>query len=271
MSAPDAAPNQIAQTRELMGLDKPLYVQLGIYFARLAHGDLGISLRSNRPVTRLILERLPNTLELTLAAMLIAVLIAVPAGVFAAVHRGTAIDQTIMFFALAGQAIPIFWLALILIRIFALNLQWLPVYGAGGISHLILPAITLSTIVIGRLARLVRSSMLDVLGADYIRTARAKGLAPGIVLFRHALSNAALPIVTLLGLQLAQLLGGAVVTETVFAWPGIGRLVIDAVLDRDFPVVQGVTLVASLIFLIVNTLIDANYALLDPRIRLQSQ
>jgi peptide/nickel transport system permease protein len=255
----------------VMGLDKPLTTQFAIYFAKLAHGDLGISLRTNKPVTQLILDRLPNTLELTFAAMAIAVAIAVPAGILAAIFRGTTLDQGLMFFALAGQAIPIFWLALILIRVFALDLGILPVYGQGGISHLILPAVTLSSIVMGRLARLVRSSMLGVFGQDYIRTARAKGLAPLTVIARHALSNAALPIVTLLGLQLAQLLGGAVVTETVFAWPGVGRLVVDAVLDRDFPVVQGVTLVASLIFVTVNTLVDLNYALIDPRIRLEQQ
>jgi peptide/nickel transport system permease protein len=225
-------------------------------------------LRFNLPVAPLILERLPNTLELALAAIAIAITVAIPAGVIAAVWRGTWIDRILMAAALAGQAIPVFWLGLMLVRIFAVQLALLPVYGQGGPQYLVLPAVTLSTIVIGRLVRLVRSAMLEVLNQDYVRTARAKGLTEWRVLMVHALRNAAMPIITVLGLQLAQLLGGAVVTEMIFAWPGVGSLVIEAVFTRDFPIVQGVTLVVSVIFVSVNLLVDLAYAVLDPRIRL---
>jgi peptide/nickel transport system permease protein len=268
MSSPDATPEQIEQLRHALGLDRPLPVQLAIYLERLAQGDLGQSLRFNRPVAGLILERLPNTLELTLAAMLVAVTVALPSGIAAAIHRGERLDRLLMAGALAGQAIPIFWLGLMLVRVFAVDLKLLPVYGQGGIEHLVLPSLTLATIVVGRLARLTRSCMLDVLGRDYIRTARAKGLSEWRVLVVHALRTAAIPIVTLLGLQLAQLLGGAVVTETIFAWPGVGSLVVEAVFNRDFPTVQGITLVVSAIFVLVNLAVDLSYAALDPRVRL---
>ncbi len=215
----------------------------------------------------LIAERLPATVELTLAALLLAVVIAVPLGIVSAVKRGSSVDRLAMVGAVAGQAIPIFWLALLLIALFGVRLRWLPVFGRGSLAHLVLPALSLSTIILGRLARLVRSSMLEVLGQDYVRTARAKGLAEPRVLALHALRNAAIPIVTLLGLQFAQLLGGAVVTETIFAWPGIGRLVVEAIFNRDFPVVQGVVLVVSLIFVAVSVVVDLAYAALDPRLR----
>jgi ABC-type dipeptide/oligopeptide/nickel transport system permease component len=224
----------------------------------------------NRPVTTLILERLPATLTLTVAAFLVAVVLAIPAGIVSAVRRGTAVDQLAMAGAVAGQAVPIFWLALLLIALFGVRLRWLPVFGSGTLAHLVLPAVSLSTIILGRLARLVRSSMLEVLGQDYVRTARAKGVAEPRVLAVHALKNAAIPIVTLLGLQFAQLLGGAVVTETIFAWPGIGRLVVEAIFNRDFPVVQGVVLVVSLIFVAVDVLVDLAYAVLDPRIHTEA-
>lgn len=268
MSSPDATPAQIAELRRSLGLDQPLWRQLLIYLGHLATGDLGESLRFNRAVAGLIVERLPNTLELTLAAMLIAIGVAIPAGILAAVHRGEALDRMLMAGALAGQAVPIFWLGLILVRVFAVDLQVLPVYGQGGLSHLVLPSVTLATIVMGRLARLTRSSMLEVLGRDHVRTARAKGLSEPRVLLRHGLRNAAMPIITLLGLQLAQLLGGAVVTETIFAWPGVGSLVVEAVFNRDFPIVQGVTLVVSGVFVLVNLLVDLSYLVLDPRVRL---
>jgi peptide/nickel transport system permease protein len=267
MSSPDATPEQIEQVRRTLGLDQPLTTQLGLYLSRLVRGDLGVSLRFNRPVAALILERLPNTLELTLAAMLLAVAVAVPAGILAAVRRGRLADRVLMAAALAGQAIPIFWLGLLLVRVFAVDLAILPVYGQGGPEHLVLPSVTLATIVMGRLARLVRSSMLEVLGQDYVRTARAKGLPEWRVLIFHALRTAAIPIITLLGLQLAQLLGGAVVTETIFAWPGVGSLVVEAVFNRDFPTVQGITLVVSAIFILINLAVDLSYALLDPRVR----
>ena len=226
MVSPDAPPEVVTNTRHALGFDRPLYEQFARYLANAAQGDLGLSLRMNRPVTTLIVERLPATLELTLAALLIA--------------------------------------------FFGVRLRWLPVYGSGSLAHFVLPAVSLSTIIMGRLARLVRSSMLEVLGQDYVRTARAKGLGESRVLVVHALKNASIPIVTLLGLQFAQLLGGAVVTETIFAWPGIGRLVVEAIFNRDFPVVQGVVLVVSLIFVAVNVLVDLCYAVLDPRIRTEA-
>jgi len=253
-----------------MGLDQPLYLQLAIYLKSIFLGDLHQSLRFNRPVVDLIAERLPNTIELTVAAMVLAVVVAIPAGVIAAIRRNSLFDRIMVAGAMAGQAIPIFWLGLVLILIFGVKLKILPVYGQGGLDHLILPAITLATIVIGRLTRMVRSSMLEVLNQDFVRTARAKGLSETRVLVLHGLRNASMPIITLLGLQLAQLLGGAVVTESVFAWPGVGSLVVEAVFNRDFPVVQGVTLVVSTIFVVVNMLVDISYVALDPRVRLES-
>jgi peptide/nickel transport system permease protein len=267
MVSSDAPPDVVTATRRALGFDRPLHEQFVSYVTRAAQGDLGVSLRSNRPVATLIRERLPATVELTLAALLIAVAIAVPAGIVSAVRRGSLVDRVAMVGAVAGQAMPIFWLALLLITLFGVYLRWLPVFGRGSLAHLVLPAVSLSTVILGRLARLVRSSMLEVLGQDYVRTARAKGVAETRVLAAHALKNAAIPIVTLLGLQFAQLLGGAVVTETIFAWPGIGRLVVEAIFNRDFPVVQGVVLVVSLIFVTVNLLVDLAYAALDPRVR----
>ncbi len=267
MVSSDAPPDVVATTRHALGFDRPLHRQFTDYVTRAARGDLGVSLRSSLPVATLIRERLPATVELTVAALLIAVAVAIPAGIVSAVKRGSALDRLAMVGAVAGQAIPIFWLALLLIAFFGVYLRWLPVFGRGSLAHLVLPAVSLSTVILGRLARLVRSSMLEVLGQDYVRTARAKGVGEVRVLAGHALKNAAIPIVTLLGLQFAQLLGGAVVTETIFAWPGIGRLVVEAIFNRDFPVVQGVVLVVSLIFVAVNLLVDLAYVALDPRIR----
>jgi glutathione transport system permease protein len=265
----DAPPEVVDTTRHELGLDRPLPEQFLRYIARVAAGDLGTSLRFNRPVAQLMAERLPRTIELTLAALLLAVAIAIPAGILSALTRGRFLDQLTMVLAVSGQALPVFWLALLLIWLFALKLGWLPVFGYGTPAHLVLPAVSLSTIVVGRLARIVRASMLEVLGQDYIRTARAKGLGEGRVIARHGLQNAAIPIVTVIGLQFAQLLGGAVVTEAVFAWPGVGSLAAQAVFDRDFPVVQGVTLVTSTIFVVANLAVDLTYVALNPRIRLE--
>ncbi|HET8531470.1 MAG TPA: ABC transporter permease [Methylomirabilota bacterium] len=270
MVSSDAPPDVVATTRHALGFDRPLHQQFTDYVTRAARGDLGVSLRSSLPVALLIRERLPATVELTVAALLLAVAVAIPAGIVSAVKRGSALDRLAMVGAVAGQAVPIFWLALLLIAFFGVYLRWLPVFGRGSLAHLVLPAVSLSTVILGRLARLVRSSMLEVLGQDYVRTARAKGVGEVRVLAGHALKNAAIPIVTLLGLQFAQLLGGAVVTETIFAWPGIGRLVVEAIFNRDFPVVQGVVLVVSLIFVAVNLLVDLAYAALDPRIRTEA-
>lgn len=264
----DAPPEVMEDTRRALGLDRPLPEQFISYLWRAATGELGTSLRHNRPVAQLIGERLPRTMLLATAALVLAVALAIPAGVVSALRRGTMVDRVIMVLSVAGQAVPIFWLALMLIWLFAVRLEWLPVFGSGTPAHLVLPAVSLSTIVLGRLARLVRSSMLEVLEQDYVRTARAKGLAEAHVVLRHALKNAAIPIVTVVGLQFAQLLGGAVVTETVFAWPGVGALAAEAVFNRDFPVVQGVTLVISLIFVGANLAVDLSYVALNPRIRL---
>ena len=264
----DAPPEVMRDTRQALGLDRPLPQQFFIYLSRAAAGDLGTSLRHNLPVAQLIRERLPRTILLAAAALALALVIAIPAGIVSALRRGTLVDRLAMVLAVAGQAVPIFWLALMLIWLFAVRLEWLPVFGSGTLLHLVLPAVSLSTIVLGRLARLVRSSMLEVLGQDYVRTARAKGLGETSVVWGHALKNAAIPIVTVVGLQLAQLLGGAVVTETIFAWPGVGVLAAEAVFNRDFPVVQGVTLVISLIFVAANLAVDLAYVALNPRIRL---
>jgi ABC-type dipeptide/oligopeptide/nickel transport system permease component len=270
LMVPSDAPREVVEaTRSALGFDRPLPEQYARYVGNAVRGDLGVSLRINRPVATLIRERLPATILLTFAALVIATTIAIPAGIVSAVRRGTIVDRLAMVGAVAGQAVPIFWLALLLIALFGVQLRWLPVFGHGTWAHLVLPAVSLSTIVLGRMARLVRSSKREVLGQDYVRTARAKGLAEWRVLALHALRNAAIPIVTLLGLQFAQLLGGAVVTETIFAWPGVGRLVVEAIFNRDFPVVQGVVLVVSLIFVGVSLLIDIAYALLDPRVRTQ--
>ena len=264
----DAPPEVMRDTRRALGLDRPLPQQFFIYLSRAVAGDLGTSLRHNLPVAQLIRQRLPRTILLAAAALALALVIAIPAGIVSALRRGTLVDRLAMVLAVAGQAVPIFWLALMLIWLFAVRLEWLPVFGSGTLLHLVLPAVSLSTIVLGRLARLVRSSMLEVLEQDYVRTARAKGLGETSVVWGHALKNAAIPIVTVVGLQLAQLLGGAVVTETIFAWPGVGVLAAEAVFNRDFPVVQGVTLVISLIFVAANLAVDLAYVALNPRIRL---
>ena len=264
----EAPPEVVDATRKSLGFDRPLPEQFLRYAGRAATGDLGISLRNNRPVVGLIRDRLPATLELTVAALVIAIVIAVPAGIVSAVKRGTWLDRVTMVGAVAGQAVPIFWFALLLIFFFGVQLRWFPVFGHGSWAHLVLPAVSLSTIILGRLARLVRSSMLEVLGQDFVRTARAKGLGEWRVLSVHALRNASIPIVTLLGLQFAQLLGGAVVTETIFAWPGIGRLLYEGIFQRDFPLVQGVVVMAGFMIVGINLVVDVLYAVIDPRIRL---
>ena len=267
MVSSDAPPDVVTATRHALGFDRPLHEQFASYVTRAAQGDLGVSLRSNRPVATLIRERLPATVELTLAALLIAVVVAVPAGIVSAVRRGSLVDRVAMVGAVAGQAMPIFWLALLLITLFGVYLRWLPVFGRGSLAHLVLPAVSLSTVILGRLARLVRSSMLEVLGQDYVRTARAKGVAEMWVVAKHTLKNAAIPIVTITGLQFGTLLGGAVVTETVFAWPGIGRLAVQSIYNRDYAVVQCTVFLAALMFVVINFFVDLIYGVLDPRIR----
>jgi len=258
---------QVANFREYMGFDRPVLVQYGEFLQRLVRGDFGVSVRQQTPVTRLILERLPATLELAAAALLIIVGVAIPVGVLSAIRRNSLSDRLAMSGALLAQSVPTFWLGIMLILIVGVYLQWLPISGRGTFLHLIMPAVTLATYSTARIARLVRSSMLDVLGNDYIRTAHAKGLSPRKVHYGHALRNALIPVITLLGIEVGSLLGGALITETVFAYPGIGRLTIQAIAARDIPLVQGVITFGAMIFVLVNLLVDLSYSILDPRIR----
>jgi len=253
--------------RQQLGLDQPLLQQYRSYLANLLSLNLGNSLHSNQSVTALLAERFPATLELALAAFIIAVLIAVPLGVMAARRRGTAWDSSAMTLSLLGVSIPNFWLGPMLILLFSLWLGWTPVSGREQPGSLILPAITLGASLSAVLARMVRSTLLEVLNEDYIRTARAKGLKESSVIWRHALMNTMLPVVTLLGLQLGALLAGAVITETVFSWPGIGSLLIESIQKRDYPLVQGCVLLVAVSYLLINTATDLLYQLLDPRIR----
>ena len=250
-----------------LGLDRPLGAQYLSYLERLGRLDLGRSFVYQRPVADLLAERLPATLTLALAALGLALLTAIPLGVLAACRRGRAADGAATAFSLLGSSIPNFWLGPLLILLFSLWLGWTPVSGREGLTSLVLPALTLGTSLAAVLARMVRSGVLEVLGEDYVRTARAKGLSPSAVLWRHALRNAWLPVLTLVGLQLGGLLGGAVITETVFAWPGLGSLLVEAIQGRDYPVVQGCVLLVSLAYILVNTGTDLAYVWLDPRIR----
>jgi peptide/nickel transport system permease protein len=262
----DATPEELQTMRVQLGLDKPLLYQYINYVSKAITGDLGDSMVQKISVSQLIFERVPATLQLTFASLLIAIIISFPVGIFVAVHRNSVWDLLGTSFSLLGQAMPTFWTGLMLILIFGVILKVLPISGRGTWAHLILPAFTLGFYGTGRITRMVRSGMLDVLGREYIRTARAKGLLERTVVWVHALRNASIPVVTLIGLEFASLLGGALIVETVFAWPGIGRLVVTAVLQRDFPVVQGVVLVSAVIFVAVNLAVDLVYSLLDPRI-----
>ena len=256
--------------RQALGLDRPLGEQYLDYLRRLVRLDLGLSFQDHRPVAAILGERLPATLELTVAALALALSLALPLGVLAARHRGQPLDTGAMGLSLVGISIPNFWLGPMLILLFSLWLGWTPVSGREGPSSLILPALTLGTGMAAILARMVRGSILEVLGEDYVRTAHAKGLSESRVLWGHALRNAWLPILTLIGLQLGGLLGGAVITETVFAWPGVGSLLVEAIQSRDYPVVQACVLLVSLSYVFVNTLTDLVYSWVDPRIHWQS-
>lgn len=265
----------IARIRAALGLDQPIHVQLGIWFGRLLQGDLGISIFSGLPVTTLIGQRLEPTASLTVLTMAVSVILAVPLGVVAAWRQGSWLDRSIMVFAVSGFSMPVFWLGFLLVWVFAIQLSWLPVQGfvpmsqgvLASLRHLVLPAVTLSLVFMALIARMARASMLGVLQEDYIRTAHAKGAPPRVVLTRHALKNASAPIVTIVGLGFALLIGGVVVTESVFTIPGIGRLTVDAILRRDYPVIQGVILAVSGVYVLLNLAVDIVYALLDPRIR----
>jgi len=268
MLGESARPADREALRHALGLDQSLWLQFSQFMSGLLRGDLGVSIHSNRPVSELLIERAPATIELALAALLISVAIALPMGVLAAVRRNTLWDKGAMAFSLLGVSMPNFWLGPLLILVFSVGLGWFPVSGREYSGSLVLPAITLGTALAAVLSRMVRSSLLEVLGEDFVRTARAKGMPERIVVWKHALLNALLPVITLLGLQLGVLLGGAVITETVFSWPGLGKLTIDAILRRDYPVVQGTILVISVTYVVVNMLTDMVYGIVDPRIRL---
>jgi peptide/nickel transport system permease protein len=263
-----ARPADREALRTALGLDAPVSVQFGRFLAGLTRLDLGDSIVSGRPVVALIAQHLPATLQLAAAALAIALLVAVPLGVFAARRRGTRLDSLAMSFSLLGVSIPNFWLGPMLILVFSLWLGWTPVSGREGLDSLVLPALTLGTSLAAVLARMVRSSLLEVLEEDFMRTARAKGLDENTVVWRHGLRNALLPVVTLVGLQLGALLGGAVITETVFSWPGIGLLLVDAIQARDYPLVQGCVLTISTTYVLVNLGTDLVYGVIDPRIEL---
>ena len=265
----DASPEDIERIVRLFGFDQPMYIQFTRFLGGVVQGDFGNSIRQDEPALGLVLERLPATLELTLAAMIISVLVAFPAGIISASRRGGPIDQGTMLFALFGQSVPNFWLGIMLILLFSVSLGWLPPFGRGGPENLILPAFTLSMYSMARTARLIRSGMIEVLSQDYIRTAHAKGLSKSAVLWRHALRNALIPIVTVLGLDLAHLLGGAIITETIFAWPGVGRLTISAIFARDYPIVQAAVFLVAVGYTGINLLVDVLYAYLNPRVRFQ--
>ncbi len=259
---------EVQKLRQDMGLDKPWFMQYMLYVSRAVRGDFGESLRYRKPAFDLILERVPATLELAFVALALSILLAFPVGIVSATMRGSVYDQGGMIFALFGQSMPVFWLGLMLILVFGVQLGWLPISGRGGLAHIILPAVALSTYSIARNTRVIRSSMLEVLGNDYITTARAKGVAEWVVIHLHALRNAMIPVVTIIGLEFGHLLGGAVIVETIFAWPGIGRLMIHAVYAKDFPLVQAAVTIAALIFVSLNFLVDVIYSILDPRVRL---
>ncbi|HZS33214.1 MAG TPA: ABC transporter permease [Methylomirabilota bacterium] len=263
----DATQQDIDQIRQAYGLDQPLSVQYARFVARVVRGDLGFSYRQGLPVGELIVERLRATCELAVAGLAVAVLLGVPLGMLAAARRGSAVDTAAMAAALLGTSVPSFWLGLLLIIVFGVQLGWLPVSGYGGLDHLLMPAFVLGGFYAAQISRLTRTSLLEVLAQDFVRTARAKGLAGQAVLLKHVLRNAALPVLTVVGLDFGRMLGGAVVVETIFAWPGMGRLAVQAVLGRDFPVVQGAAIMGAAVFVAVNLLIDLLYGWVDPRLR----
>lgn len=273
MASPDATKEDLEELRHAMGFDRPVYIQYLDFASDAVRGDFGTSLRQGQPVFDLILERIPATLKLALTAFILSVAISIPVGIISATKRNSLADNAVMGFSLLGQSLPGFFLGIMLIYIFGGKLGWLPSYGQGdgslvsSLKHLILPAITLSTFSLARNARLVRSSLLEVLGLDFVRTARSKGLAERVVMYRHALKNALIPVVTIFGLEFGTLLGGAVITETVFAWPGIGRMVVLAIQQRDFPVVVGAVTVIATVFVFLNLAVDLLYGVIDPRVR----
>lgn len=267
MLGQDATPEDLAQIKERLGLDRPLGEQLGVYLLNALQGDFGQSIRHGESAMGLVLQRLPATLELALMAIVVVAIVGVPLGLIAGLKRDSATDFTASTVSLIAQSVPNFWLGIMLILVFSVNLDLLPASGRGGIENLILPSITLASFTLAAIARLQRSTALDVLRQDYIRTARAKGLSEGMVLRRHVLKNSSIPVVTVLGLQIPVLFGGAIVTETVFSYPGMGLLAIDAISARDFPIIQAFVVLVAVLVVVTNILIDVLYRYLDPRIR----
>lgn len=288
MLGQDATPAELERLRHLLGLDQPLYVQFAQYLGRLVSGQMGDSIFQHQPVAKLIGDRLPATVELTVAAMVIAITIGLTTGVISALVPYSVFDVVAMFVALSGVAMPVFWLGMLGILLFALQLGWLPSFGRGeplfdavgnwvrygdpqdfvdALRHLALPALTLGAFSTALISRLVRSALLEVLGQDYVRTARAKGLQDLAIVGRHALPNALIPVVTVIGLQVGTLLGGAILAETIFAWPGVGRLLLQSINQRDYPLVQGIVLVTALLVSLINLVVDLLYGAINPRVR----
>lgn len=262
-----ATPQEIENIRHQLGLDRPIYEQYAVYMSHLVRFDLGRSARTQNPVIDEIWARLPNTLLLAVVAIVLACLFGIPAGIISAVRPYSWIDYLVTLSALFGISMPVFWLGLMLVVLFAVILHWLPAGGTGSWQHVILPAVTLASFVVAFIARMTRSTMLETLSQDFTTTARSKGLAEMVVIVKHALKNALIPIITVVGLQFGFLLGGAVLTETVFAWPGLGRLLYDSISARDYPMIQGTILIFGLLYILVNLVVDLIYAFVDPRIR----
>src|SRR6266850_5457981 len=268
MLLPEGAPQSaVDELNRHLGLREPVWIQYGLFLRSVARGDFGQSFQYRSPALQVVMERLPATIQLTLTAMLLTVVVGVSIGIVAAVRQGTGYDYAGTVLAVLGQSLPNFWLGIMLVLLFGVTLRWLPTSGFEGWQYLVLPSITLAAFPTALVARLTRSSLLEILSQEYIRTGRAKGLAEPAVILRHALRNATIPLLTLIGLQIGTLLGGAVITESIFAWPGMGKLVVDAIFFRDFPVVQTVLIFSATIFVLINLLVDLLYTVIDPRIR----
>jgi peptide/nickel transport system permease protein/oligopeptide transport system permease protein len=266
MLGENATEEMVQELRRQLGLDEPLLIRYADYIWKVLHGDLGRSVREMAQVSHLIWDAFPNTILLTAAGMFLTLIIGVPLGLVSGAKPGSWFDHSSRIISLIGLCMPVFWIGLVLMFIFSLKLRWFPVGGTGSLKHLILPSVTLASYSVASLARMTRSSLLEVLGEDYIRTARAKGLAYWVVIIRHAFGNALIPIITLFGMQVGYLMGGAILTETVFAWPGLGRLMVGAILDRDFPLLQGTILVFASCYILINLLVDLSYGLIDPQV-----
>ncbi len=263
-----ASEEDVERIRHQLGLDQPIYIQYFTYLYRLLTLDLGISARTQAPVIDEVMARLPNTIILAVVSLVMSIVIGIPLGILAALRRNTAIDMAVTGASLIGVSMPVYWTGLLLISLFAVKLRWLPAGGYGSWKHIIMPSITLSLYLIAFVMRMTKSSVLDVLNQDYVKMAISKGLKRREVLWRHVLRNALIPVVTITGLQFGNLLGGAVLTETIFAWPGMGRLIVDSIFSRDYPVVQGAIFIFALLFAFVNLAVDIIYTIIDPRIRL---